>query len=348
MVKLGEMGEEPGKGGETDAEIPAAAGTLFTVAAVAAVLSFGGGPAAGAGGAAHQQALVSGAAGAAVGSAAADGSAALQRDDGAHQQPQRHSLRGGGCRARQNRKAGCRPAGADGLFGVPHSQPHRAGSAGTACPAERDDRPCGHGPDHHSGHSGGGHRRGKRHRAGLCGGVAFQPHLRKTVLWHDHPALFGPAVVVFVSVGAGGGTGAGVLLRLPAAAAGGQRPHGLDRGFRERGCVPLRLSGTAAHPHRPASPHLYALPVLFAGRQPDRRLCDLHGCLHRLHDRVHHGPAPLRRHRLDVHRLHQDLWLSGHCGGLHLHGPQGEPCPYRRRHDPAGGHGLGGLHHRAH
>ena len=53
---------------------------------------------------------------------------------------------------------------------------------------------------------------------------------------------------------------------LPAAAAGGQRPHGLDRGFRERGCVPLRLSGTAAHPHRPAPPHLYALPVLFAGR----------------------------------------------------------------------------------
>ena len=43
------------------------------------------------------------------------------------------------------------------------------------------------------------------------------------------------------------------------------------------GVVPLRLSGTAAHPHRPASPHLYALPVLFAGRQPDRRLCDLHG-----------------------------------------------------------------------
>ena len=65
---------------------------------------------------------------------------------------------------------------------------------------------------------------------------------------------------------------------------GGQRPHGLDRGFRERGCVPLRLSGTAAHPHRPASPHLYALPVLFAGRQPDRRLCDLHRCLRRLHD----------------------------------------------------------------
>lgn len=57
MVKLGETGEEPGKGGETDAEISAAAGTLFTVAAVAAVLSFGGGPAAGAGGAAHQQAL---------------------------------------------------------------------------------------------------------------------------------------------------------------------------------------------------------------------------------------------------------------------------------------------------
>lgn len=49
MVKLGEMSEEPGKGGETDAEISAAAGTLFTVAAVAAVLSFGGGPAAGAG-----------------------------------------------------------------------------------------------------------------------------------------------------------------------------------------------------------------------------------------------------------------------------------------------------------
>ena len=43
MVKLGETGEEPGKGGETDAEIPAAAGTLFTVAAVAAVLSFGAG-----------------------------------------------------------------------------------------------------------------------------------------------------------------------------------------------------------------------------------------------------------------------------------------------------------------
>ena len=54
------------------------------------------------------------------------------------------------------------------------------------------------------------------------------------------------------------------------------------------------------------------------------------------------------RHRLDVHRLHQDLWLSGHCSGLHLHGPQREPCPYRRRYDSAGGHGLGGLHHRAH
>lgn len=67
-----------------------------------------------------------------------------------------------------------------------------------------------------------------------------------------------------------------------------------------------------------------------------------------LHDRVHHGLAPLRRHRLDVHRLHQDLWLSGHCSGFHLHGPQGEPCPYRRRYDPAGGHGLGGLHHRTH
>ena len=32
------------------------------------------------------------------------GAAALQRDDGAHQQPQRHSLRWGGCRARQNQK----------------------------------------------------------------------------------------------------------------------------------------------------------------------------------------------------------------------------------------------------
>lgn len=62
MVKLGEMSEEPGKGGKMDAEISAAAGTLFTVAAVAAVLSFGGGPA-GAGSAAHQQAPVSGAAG---------------------------------------------------------------------------------------------------------------------------------------------------------------------------------------------------------------------------------------------------------------------------------------------
>ena len=62
MVKLGEMSEKPGKGGKMDAEISAAAGTLFTVAAVAAVLSFGGGPA-GAGSAAHQQAPVSGAAG---------------------------------------------------------------------------------------------------------------------------------------------------------------------------------------------------------------------------------------------------------------------------------------------
>ena len=33
-------------------------------------------------------------------------------------------------------------------------------------------------------------------------------------------------MVVFVAVGAGGGTGAGVLLRLPAAAAGGQRLTG--------------------------------------------------------------------------------------------------------------------------
>ena len=109
-------------------------------------------------------------------------------------------------------------------------------------------------------------------------------------------------------------------------------------GFLERLLIPTGLH------------HLIYMPFqfFFAGRQPDRRLCDLHRRLRRLHDRVHHGPAPLGRHRLDVHRLHQDLWLSGHCSGLHLHGPQGESCPYRRRYDPAGGHGLGGLHHRTH
>lgn len=109
-------------------------------------------------------------------------------------------------------------------------------------------------------------------------------------------------------------------------------------GFLERLLIPTGLH------------HLIYMPFQFSslGGSLTVGFCDLHRCLRRLHDRVHHGPAPLGRHRLDVHRLHQDLWLSGHCGGLHLHGPQGEPCPYRRRYDPAGGHGLGGLHHRAH
>ena len=140
--------------------------------------------------------LVSGAAGAAVGSAAADRAAALQRDDGAHQQPQRHSLRGGGCRARKTEKQDAALLALMAYLVFLTANHTALEALGLLCPAERDDRPCGHGPDHHSGHSGGGHRRGKRHRAGLCGGVALQPHLRKAVLWHDHPALFGPAVVV--------------------------------------------------------------------------------------------------------------------------------------------------------
>ena len=43
--------------------------------------------------------------------------------------------------------------------------------------ARLHDRPCRDRPDHHSGHPGAGYRRGRGHPAGLCGGLALQPHL---------------------------------------------------------------------------------------------------------------------------------------------------------------------------
>ncbi len=165
------------KGGQTNAETPAKAGAFFAGAFGAAVLSDGGGAAVGGGCAAHQRPAAPALPGAELAPHPAGGRGAVQRDDGPHQQPQRHSVRGHRCPAHPHRKAGGRAALLHGLSHLPHGQPHRAGCAGPPCPARRPDRPCRHGPDHHPRHSGDGHRRGGRRPAGLCGGVHFQPQL---------------------------------------------------------------------------------------------------------------------------------------------------------------------------
>ena len=107
------------------------------------------------------------------------------------------------------------------------------------------------------------------------------------------------------------------------------------------------IFGALPHPHRPAPPHLHPLPVLCTGQQPDRGRCHLHRLLHRHDDGVQHGSALLGRHRVDVHRLHQDLRLLWHRGGLHLLRPQGEPQKDRCRSGAAGLYRLSGFHHRA-
>lgn len=86
-------------------------------------------------------------------------------------------------------------------------------------------------------------------------------------------------------------------------------------GFLERFLIPTGLHHLIYTP----------LPVLCTGQQPDRGRCHLHRLLHRHDDGVQHGSALLGRHRVDVHRLHQDLRLLWHRGGLHLLRPQGEP-----------------------
>jgi phosphotransferase system glucose/maltose/N-acetylglucosamine-specific IIC component len=103
-------------------------------------------------------------------------------------------------------------------------------------------------------------------------------------------------------------------------------------GFLERFLIP-----TGLHP----------LPVLCTGQQPDRGRCHLHRLLHRHDDGVQHGSALLGRHRVDVHRLHQDLRLLWHRGGLHLLRPQGEPQKDRCRSGAAGLYRFSGLYHRA-
>lgn len=54
---------------------------------------------------------------------------------------------------------------------------------------------------------------------------------------------------------------------------------GWDRSFGPCGPLSVWLPRTAAHPHRPAPSHLYAVPVLGAGRFHDRGFGDVHGGL---------------------------------------------------------------------
>ena len=84
-------------------------------------------------------------------------------------------------------------------------------------------------------------------------------------------------------------------------------------GFLERFLIPTGLHHLIYTP----------FPVLCTGQQPDRGRCHLHRLLHRNDDGVQHGSALLGRHCVDVHRLHQDLRLLWHRGGLHLLCPQG-------------------------
>ncbi len=137
------------------------------------------------------------------------------------------------------------------------------------------------------------------------------------------------------------------LLLLAAGAERYQRTDRPDRHLRQLRPVPVRLLGAPPHPHRPAPPHLHPLPVLCTGQQPDRGRCHLHRLLHRHDDGVQHGSALLGRHRVDVHRLYQDLRLLWHRGGLHLLRPQGEPQKDRCRSGAAGLYRFSGLHHRA-
>ena len=85
--------------------------------------------------------------------------------------------------------------------------------------------------------------------------------------------------------------------------------------------------------------------LICTGQQPDRGRCHLHRLLHRHDDGVQHGSALLGRHRVDVHRLHQDLRLLWHRGGLHLLRPQGEPQKDRCRSGAAGLYRFSGFHH---
>ena len=111
---------------------------------------------------------------------------------------------------------------------------------------------------------------------GFAAAWLFNRTCEKQFYGHDHPALFGPAVVVFVAVGAGGGTGLGFcfvcppLQRAVSALTGWIAASGnagvFLYGFLERLLIPTGLH------------HLIYMPFQFssAGRQPDRGLCDLH------------------------------------------------------------------------
>ena len=174
----------------------------------------------------------------------------------------------------------------------------------------------------------------RRHPAGLPHRVGLQPHQRQDLPPGPPADLWRSAVELFVHGGAVGRPGAGRLLCLAARPAGGGRPHRLDRRGRGDGPVPLWFSGAGAHPHRAAPPDLYPVPVHIPGRHPDGGEPGLHRRLRGHDGGVQPGPALQRRHPVDVHRLHQDLWVFRHRGGLHFLRPPREPAPHRGHADP--------------